>query len=87
MFCPLLQLTSFLSSRRLQVSFLLLNLCLMLSFGEVGKIGGKMVWIDCDSIYLSKENGWSGMRRLREFNVALLGKWCWRRGEAFGVGC
>jgi hypothetical protein len=25
-----------------------------------------------------KEYGWLGVRQLREFNIALLGKWCWR---------
>jgi hypothetical protein len=27
---------------------------------------------------LSRENGGLGVRQLREFNLALLGKWCWR---------
>jgi hypothetical protein len=27
---------------------------------------------------LRKEDGGSGVRQLRGFNVALLGKWCWR---------
>jgi hypothetical protein len=27
---------------------------------------------------LSEESGGLGVRQLREFNTALLGKWCWR---------
>jgi len=33
---------------------------------------------------LSKECGGLGVRRLREFNLALLGKWCWRLLEDRG---
>lgn len=29
-------------------------------------------------ICMSKELGSLGVRQLKEFNIALLGKWCWR---------
>ncbi|GAU29337.1 hypothetical protein TSUD_227080 [Trifolium subterraneum] len=38
----------------------------------------KMVWIKWDSVCLNKKNGGLGVRRLREFNFSLLGKWIWR---------
>lgn len=38
----------------------------------------KIAWVDWDSICTSKELGGFGMRRMKEFNMALLGKWCWR---------
>lgn len=38
----------------------------------------KIEWVDWDSVCLPKEKGGLGVRRLREFNIALLGKWCWR---------
>ena len=31
----------------------------------------------CYNICVPKEEGGLGVRRLREFNVPLLGKWCW----------
>ena len=34
--------------------------------------------MDWDSVCLSREEGGLGVRKLREFNVGLLGKWCWR---------
>jgi hypothetical protein len=37
----------------------------------------KISWIDWDSICSKKEVGGLGVRRIREFNLALLGKWCW----------
>ncbi|CAI8586009.1 unnamed protein product [Vicia faba] len=44
----------------------------------------KIVWIDLDFICLSKESGGLGVKRLREFNVNLLRKWCWRMLEERG---
>jgi len=38
----------------------------------------KVTWIDWGSICLDKEVGGLGVRRIREFNLSLLGKWCWR---------
>jgi len=38
----------------------------------------KISWVDWNSVYLSKEVGGLGVRSIREFNYALLGKWCWR---------
>ena len=37
----------------------------------------KISWVDWNSVCLSKEVGGLGVRRIREFNYALLGKWCW----------
>jgi hypothetical protein len=38
----------------------------------------KISWISWNSLCLRKEYGGLGVRSLREFNIALLGKWCWR---------
>ncbi|GAU10380.1 hypothetical protein TSUD_422790, partial [Trifolium subterraneum] len=38
----------------------------------------KTSWIKWDSICLNKANGGLGVRRLKEFNFSLLGKWVWR---------
>jgi len=39
----------------------------------------KIFWIAWSSVCLSKECGGLGVRRLREFNLALLGIECWWR--------
>ena len=54
-----------------------MNLYLRDFFGG-GKDFRKIAWVDWDSICLPKVYGGLGVRRLREFNIALLGKWCWR---------
>ncbi|KEH19162.1 hypothetical protein MTR_8g442450 [Medicago truncatula] len=38
----------------------------------------KTSWIVWKSVCLRKEYGGLGTRQMREFNMALLGKWCWR---------
>nr|ABN09170.1 hypothetical protein MtrDRAFT_AC183371g10v1 [Medicago truncatula] len=38
----------------------------------------KITWIDWESVCLNREVGGLGVRRIREFNLSLLGKWCWR---------
>ncbi|MCH79613.1 cysteine-rich receptor-like protein kinase, partial [Trifolium medium] len=38
----------------------------------------KVSWIRWKNVCLGNEYGGLGVRHLREFNVALLGKWCWR---------
>ncbi|XP_045797575.1 uncharacterized protein LOC123891718 [Trifolium pratense] len=38
----------------------------------------RISWVSWKSVCLRKEYGGLGVRQLREFNIALLGKWCWR---------
>ncbi|GAU17907.1 hypothetical protein TSUD_330330, partial [Trifolium subterraneum] len=38
----------------------------------------KITWISWQTVCLGQEHGGLGVRQLREFNIALLGKWCWR---------
>ncbi|CAJ2642357.1 unnamed protein product [Trifolium pratense] len=38
----------------------------------------KISWVSWKAICSRKEFGGLGVRQLREFNLALLGKWCWR---------
>ena len=38
----------------------------------------KISWVGWSSLCLRREYGGMGVRRLREFNIALFGKWCWR---------
>jgi hypothetical protein len=38
----------------------------------------KITWVDWNSACLRKEVNGLWVRRIREFNSALLGKWCWR---------
>jgi hypothetical protein len=37
-----------------------------------------MSWIKWDTLCLERENGSLRLRRLKEFNILLLGKWVWR---------
>jgi len=41
----------------------------------------KIFWVDWNTVCSSKEVGGLGVRRIMEFNTALLGKWCWRELE------
>ena len=41
-------------------------------------IAMKVAWIKWDAICLQSENGGLGVKRLKEFNISLLGKWVWR---------
>jgi hypothetical protein len=47
-------------------------------FGGACEESRKITWVSWKSICLRKEYGGLGVRQLREFNLTLLGKWCWR---------
>jgi hypothetical protein len=38
----------------------------------------KITWIKWETVCLRKEDEGLGVKRLKEFNLALLGKWWWR---------
>ena len=38
----------------------------------------KISWVNWDIVCLDKEIGGLGVRRIREFNIHVLGKWWWR---------
>jgi hypothetical protein len=47
-------------------------------------------WIKWDTICAHRERGGLGVRRVKDFNYALLGKWVWRCLEevrVYGVAC
>jgi len=62
------------SSRLPHVSFPLLNLFLIVFLGESEEIRN-ISRINWDTICSKNENGGLGVRRIHEFNLALLGKW------------
>jgi len=55
-----------------------LNLYLKISFGGGSEDHRKIPWINWNTVCLKKEDDRLGVRQLREFNLALLGKWCWK---------
>ena len=46
--------------------------------GEVRYTSLQLSWVDWNTVCRGKEVGGLEVRRIREFNIALLGKWCWR---------
>lgn len=85
MSCPLYQSILFSSSRLMHVSFLISNLSLIVFYGWWGRgvveNYRKITWIKWETICIEKEFRGLRVRRIREFNVAILGKWCWRLRE------
>jgi len=50
----------------------------LLNLFLIGVDHRKISWVESKSVCRSKEVGGLGVRSIREFNIALLGKWCWR---------
>jgi len=55
-----------------------LDFIFILFFLGGGEDFRKLSWIKWDTICLKKENGGLEVKRLREFNISILGKWVWR---------
>jgi len=45
--------------------------------GEVRYTSLQLSWVDWNTVCRGKEVGGLGVRRIREFNLALLGRWGW----------
>jgi len=50
-----------------------------------GSDGRKIVWVAWDKVCKSKEEGGLGIMNVRQFNLALMGKWIWRLKTETGV--
>jgi hypothetical protein len=55
-----------------------LNIFLNLFYGGRSEEARKIHWINRDKVCSSKEYRGLGVMRINEFNLALLGNWCWR---------
>jgi len=78
LFCPPFRFISFPSSKLAQVLFLpLILFYVKKNWGGCEDIRN-FFWIKWDTICLQRENGGLEVKRLREFNISLLGKWVWR---------
>lgn len=69
----------FISSKLCHVLSLPFNLYLKKNWGG-SEDHRKIPWVGWNTICLRKENGGLGVMKLREFNLSLLGNWCWRGG-------
>jgi hypothetical protein len=56
----------------------LLNKFFIFFLGGGSEDLSKISWISWKTICLHNEYGGMEVRQLREFNISLLGKWCWR---------
>jgi len=57
---------------------IILNLFLIFFFFGGSEDHKKISWVGWNTVCQSKKVGGLGVRRIRDFNYALLGKWCWR---------